>query len=553
MKWLSKQWNDQSGFTLVEVLISIFILSIIISSASVAFVYAAKVTKDNKINMTSMNLANDAVEYIRSLEFTEVGTIGGNPEGVLEAYRLETVGGINYKIYTSINWEEEADWDALSNAEWDYKSVRVTVVPENMEGDPSYTKEIETFLSRSSTQPPLTGGNIRLRLIRGWNTVPGTIEPITNAKVSLTAGPDAPAQVQTSSKGAARFLDLSPGSYRVHLDVSDLGMILHPNHSAEWNVSVANFTTTPLETFKVEYPCQLRITLKDLEENPITMAPGDSGTITMKVPYPEDTILTKNFTAADLDAQGQLPPNFLTDLWPVGIGYSGRYEITNIILPECQYMGSFVGDITNEWDGTFVSPGTSKDIVCYLGTIPDTPVDICTSWVNGTNIVSGMGAFTAYNSEGEFMYSGKFTTSNLAQTIVMQSYTTSEFKAISLFFENTGSAYASGLLIDNRSNLILRTGTVVFRGQVEFKNAINSLNIGKITLSTTYDETSFAPSVDGSAVGGTPGVRYGKLYLAKPMVLNGDTLVEPGGYYFYDGMELPNNATGLIPIDINNK
>jgi hypothetical protein len=215
-------------------------------------------------------------------------------------------------------------------------------------------------------------------------------------------------------------------------------------------------------------------------------------------------------------------------------------------------MGSFVGDITNEWDGTFVSPGTSKDIVCYLGTTPNTPADICTSWVNGTNIVSGIGAFTAYNSEGEFMYSGKFNTSNLAQTIVMPSYTISEFKAISVFFENTGSAYASGLLIDNRSNLILRTGTAVFRGQVEFKNAINSSNIGKITLSTTYDETSFAPSVDGSAVGGTPGVRYGKLYLEKPMVLNGDTIVEPGGYYFYDGMELPNNATGLIPIDINN-
>ena len=93
---------------------------------------------------------------------------------------------------------------------------------------------------------------------------------------------------------------------------------------------------------------------------------------------------------------------------------------------------------------------------------------------------------------------------------------------------------------------------MIFRGKVEIKNSSNPSRIGKITLRTTYEDGITAPSVEGSLIGGTPGVQYGRLYLTKPVVLGGSTIVEPGGYYYYNGLVLPSNAPGLIPITMDN-
>lgn len=547
MKCLARQLKNQSGFTLVEVLISIFILSIIITSASVAFVYAIRVTQDNKYNMTSINLANQTVEYIRSLQFVDVGTIGGDPIGILEQNRIENVDGVNYKINTLIIWEEEGDWATLGNAEWDYKSVKISVVPQRMEGDQSLTKVIETFVTRDSAQPPITGGNIRIRIIRGWNTVPGAKIPVPNVKVMLTTGPSAPRQVQTSTKGAVRFLDLSPGNYTVNIDPSSLGMIVQPD-LATLPYTITNYITKT-DDYKVEYPCQLRIKLKDYEGNPISLNSSTSGNILVQVPY--GTNVSKNFTSSEIDSQGNLPQGFITGLWPVGDGYSGVYSITNVLIPGYLYFGSYEISGSGEvlWNGKFNGPGTDKEIICYFRSFPITPSGISTSWVSGTNIITGS---NTAKDEDDNTLEGKFNSSDLTERITMPYNTISNFNASTIYFENTGSTSTPGLYINNRSNLILHTGTVVFRGKVEIKNSSNPYNIGKITFRTTYEDGISAPIVEGSTIGGTPGVNYGRLYLTKAIVLGGSTIVEPGGYYFYNGLVLPNNAPGLIPITMDN-
>jgi len=423
---IKKQLKNQSGFTLVEVIISIFILSIIITAASTAFVYATRVAKDNKCSMTSINLANEALEYIRSLQFSDVGTVGGDPVGILQQNRIENVGGINYKVNTEIIWEEEGEWDSLGNVEWDYKSVRITVVPQNMEGNQSLTKVIETYVTRDSTQPPITGGNIRIRLIRGWNTAPLTTIPVSNAKITLSVGPSAPRQVQTSSKGAARFIDLSPGNYTVNIDPSNLGMILLPG-TAIWSISIANYITKPNQ-FKAEYPCHLRIKLKDNDGNPISLNSGTSGKISVQVPY--GTNINKDFTSSEVNSQGNLPQDFITGLWPVGDGYSGEYSIPNVSIPGYLYFGSYEISGASEvfWNGKFLGPGTYKDITCYFRAFPLTLSGIITPWVTGTNIITG----SNYNKDADgSILMGKFSTGDLTERIIMPSSTTSNFNATS--------------------------------------------------------------------------------------------------------------------------
>jgi len=132
--------------------------------------------------------------------------------------------------------------------------------------------------------------------------------------------------------------------------------------------------------------------------------------------------------------------------------------------------------------------------------------------------------------------------------------TTSSFTATSIFFDYTGSGGNPGVLVKNRSSLTLRTGTVVIRGKVGIENNSNPSRIGKIILRTRQNnaDATLISTIDGSAIGGTTGVSYGKLYLVGPIVLNGATIVEAGGYYYKDGLVLPDNSTELIRITKDN-
>lgn len=557
-KFLNKRNND-SGFTLVEVLISILILSVIITCATSAFVYSAGISRENRLSLAAMNLANKAVEDIRAMKFADVGTktivggviIYGDPAGDILQTRTEEVDGVEYTIETTISWDEQGGWD-LGDTDWDYKNVRVSVVPTQEYGNPKFTKVIETYVARDSTQPALTGSNISLRLVRGWNTLPGNKVPVVNATVSLTAGPSAPRQVRTSSAGVARFINLTPGSYTVKVDPSNLGMILHPDQAADWSMILTGSTTSTKE-LEAEYPCSIHITLSDLEGNPIQLATGETGRIKILAPYGAE--INKEFDAEDISASGALPEDYITGLWPVGEGYTGAYTIADVSAAQYQFLGSYEATAAGEavWTGTFDGPGTCKNIICYFAAIPKTPSGIFSGWVDAAGrLVSGMESYTSYNEDGTDVIGAQFASWDPGQTLIMPGNTDTAFNASEIFFENTGSKYDPGLLIEGGANLKLHGHQIVFRGTVKIENTGRPGGDGKITLHTWYSDGTQAAYTDGSLIGGAAGVPYGKVYFAKPLIVDGAVILEPGGYYYHDGLVLPDNVSQLIPITKEN-
>jgi hypothetical protein len=310
--------------------------------------------------------------------------------------------------------------------------------------------------------------------------------------------------------------------------------------------------TQPRE-FAAEYPCSLKITLKDLDGNPILMGPAVTGSIRITVPYGSE--INKSFTAADIDSAGGLPQNFITGLWPVGDGYTGAYTISDVSIDHCQFLGSYEAGTTGEaiWSGKFTGPGTCKYVTCYFGTIPSIPSGISTVWVDAASeIITDLGSYSAYDEDGTFIIDGKFNTGNLSESVVMPENETSDFNAVGIYFENTGSGSVPGLYIERRSSLNLHTGRVVFYGKVAFQNSGFPLSHGSIILSTAYENGTPAPFVDGSLIGETAGAHYGKVFFAKPVFMNGVEILEAGGYYFCDGLSIPDNISDLIPITKEN-
>lgn len=557
--------NKNGGFSLVEVLIALFLLSIIVASASAAFVFSTKTTLDNEIRMNALNIANETIEKIRALPFSEVGTkfrtvhgtyISGDPPGDILQEEIIQLNGVNYLVKVSINWEEEADWDLSGNAEWDYKSVRVSVTPQGYSSYHKLEQTIETYVTRDSSQPALSGSNIRIRCIRGWILPDENIKVVPGINALLLSGPSAVRFVQTSSKGIASFINLIPGNYTVQIDTTSQGYMIHPNKSSTVNINIEELATESFEV-EIEKPCSLSFLLKDLGGNPILtdhLNPGSVGKISLIVPYPSGNLLEVLFISDDIDDSGMMP-NLISNLWPVGDGYAGAYSLANVTLDNLQFFGGYTDNGTDEvlWNGKFNYPGETKEITLYFNVAPITPVGITTDWVDEPATIR-IGLFVAEDEDGNPL-EGVLSSNDLASTLIMPENNFSDFNALKIFVENKGTSSTPGLLIKKNSIIKLNGREIIFRGRIDVETASHPGHDGRLQLSTTWENGRETSDIYGRDIGDEstePDRSYGKLYLEQPVYLGSNKIIDAGGYYFPSGIVLPDQSNRLIPFTKEN-
>ncbi|MEW6276059.1 MAG: type II secretion system protein [Bacillota bacterium] len=366
------QTGDQGGLTLVEILVALTILLITVVAFVPLFVYISEGSQANRARLTAQLLAASVIEEIRALPYDHIGTVGGNPDGAVEHETTVNIEGRDYTVRTDIWWvDDESDNDAGGNdtIPYDYKRVRVTVAaPGFFTGAVTITEDIRTLASLEGEEEAFPGGNILALAQRGWQTTPGGPVPVEGVKVELTAGPNAPQTMWTAEDGRALFAVLEEGIYTVAADAGDLGMMVRPDQ-VEQSAEVTNGVTNSV-VFQVEFPCYLDIELVDES----TGSPVNAGgTLILNTPFGD---LHKTFTAG---MGGALPPDFLGELWPVGEGYAGAYNLQ--VLAE-GYVAFDLSEHREVWDGTFRAPGETKNL-----TIPLTPA---TAGVTVTAEGSGM-------------------------------------------------------------------------------------------------------------------------------------------------------------------
>lgn len=568
-KILNDKYKKDGGYSFIEVLISVVILSMIVLASSTAFIYATKKTRNNQIKLTAMNLANKSIEYIRSLTFTDIGTkfktpsgayVYGDPPGEILQEDIVEVNGVEYKIETVINWMEESEWDLNGSAEWDYKEVIVTVVPIGFEESDDLKQRIETFVTRDVSQPALKGYNIRIRCIRGWSLPGEGKTPVRDIDVLLETGPSAVRFVRTSSKGVASLIDLASGEYKVVISPESKGYMLHPKYSKEQFFDLTDDDKkTQSKEFEIELPCNLQFYLKRLDGTPIlssSLEAGATGSIKITVPYPAGEVKEANFTASDIDGAGKLPLDLMGNFWPVGDGFPGAYSITNVAIDDLQFMGcySVAGGLETLWNGKFSAPGTVQDLILYFNLAPTTPAGIHTTWVNGDHTIL-TGSHRAVDEEDIPTAGGVFTSSDPTRTLIFPQDGIAHFNATNIYFENEGDGTNPGLFLHKKSSLYLHAGIIVFRGAVEFDSVADSDDMAKIVLSTVWEDGYEANSVNGSIIDDTnaeDGVKYGKVYFVEPVKVGETIIIDEGGYYFPEGIILPNQSNRLIKLTKEN-
>lgn len=127
--------NKSRGFTLIEMLVGLFIFGLLVSGSLGAYAVLTKSVKLAREKTILASLASSYMELVRNLPYADVGTINGNPKGKLADYTNAIsvqMEGFSYKIYYEVTYiDDPADGtiggDPNDPSPADYKQVKMNV------------------------------------------------------------------------------------------------------------------------------------------------------------------------------------------------------------------------------------------------------------------------------------------------------------------------------------------------------------------------------------------------------------------------------------------
>lgn len=209
--------HKKNGFTLTDVLIGIFILSVALTAiAGLVFISIKAMTSVSR-HIVASNIAIEEIEKIKNLDYLDIGTIGATlpfAQGTLEAQSTITRNGVTYTIDRKIKFiSDSADGvGASDDCDLDYKKADIEV---SFSGIVSGKRVLSTIISpddlveelQSCTNQP---GGILSTLVfdaQGVNVASPLISVYNSSTGALV-------DQATPTDGEHDFL-LSPGNYKV--------------------------------------------------------------------------------------------------------------------------------------------------------------------------------------------------------------------------------------------------------------------------------------------------------------------------------------------------
>lgn len=209
MKLKNKKRNK--GFTLVEVLVTVFIFSIVFTAILSALSFGLRIVAQSRNKAMANAIANQELEKIRNISYSLVGISGGFPDGSLSPSETITQNGVDFVINRKIVYVvDEADGVADPEDECpnDYKKVSVKISWQGRySGEVNFSTDImpETLSDECS----VVGGVLSVSVLNDHGDMINspTIEiknPLTKENI-ITANPES----------GQHYFSLPAGEYKV--------------------------------------------------------------------------------------------------------------------------------------------------------------------------------------------------------------------------------------------------------------------------------------------------------------------------------------------------
>ncbi|MEK7618403.1 MAG: prepilin-type N-terminal cleavage/methylation domain-containing protein [Patescibacteria group bacterium] len=124
------------GFTLVELLVGMAVFAVLVSGVLSSFLVLSRSVKVAREKTVLASLASNYLEIVRNMPYDDVGTINGNPSGVLADFANAVnvkIEAFNYKIFYEVTFvDDTADGTVGGSpndpAPADYKQVKMSVL-----------------------------------------------------------------------------------------------------------------------------------------------------------------------------------------------------------------------------------------------------------------------------------------------------------------------------------------------------------------------------------------------------------------------------------------
>ena len=182
----------------MEILIVSAIMLVVFGGLLISFRYSLELISHSRAKLTALTLANDGMEYIRSLSYNAVGTVSGIPSGLIPQVSTTSLNGIVFTKRVLVEYIDD-DADGLAGADsngitTDYKQAKVTL-EWTLRG---VTKEVflVTNIIPRSIETDVGGGTVRVNVFDFDNLpLPGADVRLVNKtlvpNIDVTRGADA--------------------------------------------------------------------------------------------------------------------------------------------------------------------------------------------------------------------------------------------------------------------------------------------------------------------------------------------------------------------------
>lgn len=205
------RYEGERGSTLLDVIVGSALMLVVFVGISAAFKLAVEAVGNNKSRAGAIALATERIEFVRSLSYGAIGTVGGIPSGSIEQIEEVFINAIPYTRRTLILYGDDPG-DGLGLADEngitaDYKVVKVSVSWDSRQA--TRTVEMITRVSPVLVETAVPGGTLALRVVDSLGqVVPGAQIHVLNTTVS----PSVDMVLFSDIDGAAQVIGAPAGS-----------------------------------------------------------------------------------------------------------------------------------------------------------------------------------------------------------------------------------------------------------------------------------------------------------------------------------------------------
>ncbi len=259
----AKLFSSARGFSFIEMIITAALIALVFGGLFSAYETIIMIIGESRMKANALVLTTERIEYIRSLPYAEVGTLGGVPMGALPQNSTVTINGATYNERLLITYVDDPA-DGLAGADSngiisDYKLVKVEYSWAGRNG--TSTIFHTTNIVPRGIETTAGGGTIRV------NVFDALVAPVSGAMVRFVNPTLSIDTSRITGASGEAYLSGAPagGGYEIYVtrsgyssDGTYLATVANPSPSTpvvsvlETQVSTMNFQIDRVSQLTVE-------------------------------------------------------------------------------------------------------------------------------------------------------------------------------------------------------------------------------------------------------------------------------------------------------------